>query len=98
MLLKYFGKKANLELFSIMCLMSTLAAAGPAFGGWAKDTFSSFEGLFLIYEGAVTTAMFLATKSSAARHAERRAGHSGPAARRMTGRPDHRRPRHRQPR
>jgi MFS family permease len=60
MLLKYFGKKANLELFSIMCLMSTLAAAGPAFGGWAKDTFGSFEGLFLIC-GAVTTAMFLAT-------------------------------------
>ena len=60
MLLKYFGKKANLELFSIMCLMSTLAAAGPAFGGWAKDTFGSFEGLFLIC-GAVTSAMFLAT-------------------------------------
>ena len=58
MLLKYFGKKANLELFSIMCLMSTLAAAGPAFGGWAKDTFGSFEGLFLIC-GAITTAMFL---------------------------------------
>ena len=60
MLLKYFGKRANLELFSIMCLMSTLAAAGPAFGGWAKDTFGSFEGLFLIC-GAVTSAMFVAT-------------------------------------
>ncbi len=60
MLLKYFGKRANLELFSIMCLMSTLAAAGPAFGGWAKDTFGSFEGLFLIC-GGITSAMFLAT-------------------------------------
>jgi MFS family permease len=60
MLLKYFGKRANLELFSIMCLMSTLAAAGPAFGGWAKDTFGSFQGLFLIC-GAITSAMFLAT-------------------------------------
>jgi MFS family permease len=60
MLLKYFGKKANLELFSIMCLMSTVAAGGPAFGGWAKDTFGSFEGLFLVC-GAITTAMFLAT-------------------------------------
>jgi MFS family permease len=60
MLLKYFGKRANLELFSIMCLMSTLAAAGPAFGGWAKDTFGSFEGLFLIC-GGITAAMFLAT-------------------------------------
>jgi MFS family permease len=60
MLLKYFGKRANLELFSIMCLLSTLAAAGPAFGGWAKDTFGSFQGLFLIC-GAITSAMFLAT-------------------------------------
>ena len=58
MLLKYFGKRPNLELFSIMCLMSTLAAAGPAFGGWAKDTFGSFQGLFLIC-GAITSAMFL---------------------------------------
>jgi MFS family permease len=60
MLLKYFGKKANLELFSIMCLLSTVAAAGPAVGGWAKDAFGSFEGLFLAC-GGVTTAMFLAT-------------------------------------
>jgi MFS family permease len=60
MLLKYFGKKPNLELFSIMCLMSTLAAAGPALGGWAKDAFGSFEGLFLAC-GGVTSAMFVAT-------------------------------------
>ena len=60
MLLKYFGKKANLELFSIMCLLSTLAAAGPAVGGKAHDLTGSFEGLFLIC-GAVTVAMFLAT-------------------------------------
>jgi cyanate permease len=60
LLLTYFGKRANLELFSIMCLLSTLAAAGPAFGGWARDTLGSFEGLFLLC-GAVTLAMFLAT-------------------------------------
>ena len=60
LLLTYFGKRANLELFSIMCLLSTLAAAGPAFGGWARDTLGSFEGMFLLC-GAVTVAMFLAT-------------------------------------
>lgn len=60
MLLKYFGKRANLELFSIMCLLSTAAAAGPAFGGWARETLGSFEDLFLLC-GAVTTAMFVAT-------------------------------------
>ncbi|HUO13081.1 MAG TPA: MFS transporter [Caulobacteraceae bacterium] len=60
MLLKYFGKRANLELFSIMCLMSTIAAAGPAVGGKAHDLTGSFEGLFLAC-GCVTVAMFLAT-------------------------------------
>ena len=60
LLLIYFGKRANLELFSIMCLLSTVAAAGPAFGGWARDTLGSFEGLFLLC-GGVTVAMFVAT-------------------------------------
>jgi MFS family permease len=60
LLLTYFGKRANLELFSIMCLLSTLAAAGPAFGGWARDALGSFEGMFLLC-GAVTVAMFIAT-------------------------------------
>jgi cyanate permease len=59
MLLKYFGKRANLELFSIMCLLSTIAAAGPAVGGQAHDLTGSFEGLFLIC-GAITVAMLLA--------------------------------------
>jgi cyanate permease len=43
-----------------MCLLSTIAAAGPAFGGWARDTLGSFEGLFLLC-GAITLAMFFAT-------------------------------------
>ncbi|MFI4933728.1 MAG: CynX/NimT family MFS transporter [Caulobacterales bacterium] len=60
MLLKYFGKRANLELFSIMCLLSTIAAAGPAIGGKAHDVTGTFEGLFLLC-GAVTVAMFVAT-------------------------------------
>jgi cyanate permease len=59
-LLNYFGKRANLELFSIMCLLSTVAAAGPAFGGWARDALGSFEGMFLLCV-AVTLAMLVAT-------------------------------------
>ena len=60
MLLKYFGKRANLELFSIMCLLSTIAAAGPAIGGKAHDMTGSFETLFLLC-AAITVAMFVAT-------------------------------------
>ena len=60
MLFNYFGKKANLELYSIMCLISTSAALGPAFGGWARDTLGSFTGMFLLCTGA-TFVMLIAT-------------------------------------
>ncbi len=48
LLLNYFGKRANLELYSIMSLISTLAAVGPAVGGWARDTLGGFAGVFLL--------------------------------------------------
>jgi MFS family permease len=48
LLLRYFGQKAYLELYSIMCLLSTFAAIGPAVGGWARDTTGSFEGVFFL--------------------------------------------------
>jgi MFS family permease len=60
LLLDYFGKRANLELYSIMCLISTSAAIGPAVGGWARDTLGSFTGMFLLCALA-TFAMFIAT-------------------------------------
>ena len=48
LLLDYFGKKANLELYSIMSVISTSAAVGPAFGGWARDAMGGFSGMFLL--------------------------------------------------
>jgi cyanate permease len=42
LLLQYFGRRPNLELYSIMCLISTLAALGPAFGGWMRDRYGNF--------------------------------------------------------
>jgi MFS family permease len=60
LLYNYFGKRPNLELYSIMCLLSTSAALGPAFGGWARDTLGSFAGVFLLCALA-TLAMLVAT-------------------------------------
>lgn len=42
LLLEYYGKKSNLELFSAMCLLSTLAALGSVIGGWLHDITGSF--------------------------------------------------------
>jgi MFS family permease len=60
LLFDYFGRGPNLELFSIMCMLSTTAALGPAFGGWARDTLGSFSQMFLLCAG-VTVLMLLAT-------------------------------------
>jgi MFS family permease len=60
LLFNYFGKRANLELYSIMCLISTFAAVGPALGGWARDTFGGFTDMFLICTAA-TLCMLVAT-------------------------------------
>lgn len=61
LLLKWFGRRRNLELFSIMCLVSTLAALGPVLGGWAHDRMGSFApviwacaGLALVFAAALT--------------------------------------------
>ena len=51
LLLNYFGRGRNLELFSIMCLVSTLAAAGPWLGGYARDRLGGFEAAFWIFAG-----------------------------------------------
>lgn len=57
LLYNYFGKGPNLELFSIMCFISTSAAFGPLFGGWARDTLGSFSGMFVLC--AVIAALIL---------------------------------------
>lgn len=56
LLLQYFGRRPNLELYSIMCLISTSAALGPAFGGWMRDRFGDFV---LTFEGCTVAAMAL---------------------------------------
>jgi len=58
LLLTYFGKTPNLRLYSNMSLMSTSAALGPAVGGWARDTYGGFVGLFLVC--AATAGVMLA--------------------------------------
>ena len=60
LLYNYFGKGPNLELYSIMSLISTSAAIGPAVGGWTRDVFGSFTMLFILC-GVASVLMLLAT-------------------------------------
>jgi OFA family oxalate/formate antiporter-like MFS transporter len=57
LLLNYFGRRRNLELFSIMCLVSTLAAGGPSLAGWMRDRLGGFEGAFGLFAGLAALVM-----------------------------------------
>ena len=58
LLLNAFGRSRNLELMSLMCLVSTLAAAGPLIGGLVKDASGGFAPAFELF--AVVAALSLA--------------------------------------
>ncbi len=58
LLLNAFGRSRNLELMSLMCLVSTLAAAGPVVGGLVKDASGGFAPAFEMF--AVVAALSLA--------------------------------------
>lgn len=57
LLLNYFGREKNLELFSIMCLVSTLAAGGPWLAGWMRDRLGGFGGAFWLFAGLAGVVM-----------------------------------------
>jgi MFS family permease len=52
LLLDYFGRKPNLELYSLMGLFSVIAAVGPTLAGWARDLTGDFDGMFLLCAAA----------------------------------------------
>ena len=55
--LAYFGQRRNLELFSLMCLISTAAAVGPWFAGVAKDRMGGFSPALLLFAGVAGVAV-----------------------------------------
>ena len=60
LLLNYYGRAKNLELFSTTCLISTLASAGPLMAGVLKDHTGGFALAFWVIAG-ITAAVLLAT-------------------------------------
>jgi len=59
LLLDYFGRAPNLELFAAVNLISTVGAAGPAFAGFVADRAGSFVPAFAIL-GVLVLAVLIA--------------------------------------
>jgi MFS family permease len=59
----YYGRAHNLEIFSTICLIGALSALGPTFGGLMRDHFGGFGSTFQLFAvlnaGACLAAMFM---------------------------------------
>jgi MFS family permease len=58
LLLNYFGRKHNLEIFSLTCLVGAVSALGPTLGGILRDATGAFGSTFQLY-GAVSGVIFI---------------------------------------
>ena len=59
LLLNYFGRRHNLEIFSLTCLIGGVSALGPTLGGALRDATGGFGSTFQIY-AAVIAVVFVA--------------------------------------
>ncbi|EJL24729.1 cyanate permease [Caulobacter sp. AP07] len=59
LLLNYFGRRNNVELFSLTCLIGAVSAAGPFIGGFMRDRLGTFTPTFQLF-AAVTAVVFVA--------------------------------------
>ena len=48
LLLNYYGRKNNLEIFSLVCLVGAVSALGPVVGGVMRDHLGSFVATFQV--------------------------------------------------
>lgn len=61
LLLNYFGRKHNLELFSLTCLVGGVSALGPTIGGALRDATGGFGSTFEIYAGIIAVVLLAVT-------------------------------------
>ncbi len=60
LLLNYYGRQHNLEIFSLTCLIGAVSALGPLIGGFMRDHLGSFAPTFQLF-AAVIFVVFVAT-------------------------------------
>ena len=53
LLLDYYGREHNLEIFSLTCLIGALSALGPVIAGIIRDSTGSFTPAFQFYGAAI---------------------------------------------
>jgi cyanate permease len=69
LLLNYYGRKHNLEIFSITCLIGAVSALGPTIGGSLRDLTGSFTTTFQLFAGVIVLILIAAVFMRPPRHA-----------------------------
>lgn len=59
LLLNYYGRKNNLEIFSLVCLVGAVSALGPVIGGVMRDRLGGFAPTFQVF-AAIIGVVFMA--------------------------------------
>ncbi|MBU4434846.1 MAG: MFS transporter, partial [Alphaproteobacteria bacterium] len=59
LLLNYYGRRNNLEIFSLVCLVGAVSALGPVIGGYMRDQLGGFAPTFQVF-AAVIGVIFVA--------------------------------------
>ncbi len=60
LLLNYFGRTHNLEIFSLTCLIGAVSALGPTIGGVLRDATGGFASTFQIFAGVIAVLLLAA--------------------------------------
>ena len=76
LLLNYYGRKHNLEIFSRTCLIGAVSALGPVIGGAMRDQTGSFTLTFQLFAGVIVV-VFLAALFMRPPHAHNAEGAAG---------------------
>jgi MFS family permease len=53
LLLNYYGRRHNLEIFTLTCLIGAVSALGPTIGGVLRDLTGSFTSAFELFAGVI---------------------------------------------
>ncbi|HXQ17031.1 MAG TPA: MFS transporter [Caulobacteraceae bacterium] len=53
LLLNYYGRRHNLEIFAVTCLIGAVSALGPTIGGGLRDLTGSFVTTFQLFAGVI---------------------------------------------
>lgn len=80
LLLNYFGRRHNLELFSLTCLVGGVSALGPTIGGTLRDATGGFGSTFEIYALVIALVMVAVAVMRPPRLDARGAGETRPAS------------------